>query len=249
MYQKATQPLSTGKLLDNTMQLYRSSFTKSLPFVIIIALLTSMPNPWMAHSLGADDQLVQDPFALLKGVNIAASFIIVLVNLVLYIAVIHVIAAVMNNSYQNIASSLIIGLRKFIPILIASIVYVIALVSGTLLLIIPGVILSMSLIFFMPLMVVDNQGIIESLTSSHRLVWGEWWRTSTVLTIPVLFYCIFLILMLILSLSLSSVEEVLSGTSLFSATGNILLNILLLPFFLSIVLVQLNDLKLRKCAI
>ena len=63
------------------------------------------------------------------------------------------------------------------------ILFTLAVMIGTLLLIIPGLILMVSLLLCFPTALFDRQGPGFRLTESHRLVWGNWWRTAAILSV------------------------------------------------------------------
>ena len=54
------------------------------------------------------------------------------------------------------------------------------------LLIIPGIILMVSLLLCYPTALFDNKGPVSALSESHRLVWGNWWRTFVMLSVGVI---------------------------------------------------------------
>ena len=60
-----------------------------------------------------------------------------------------------------------------------AILYGLAIVVGLILLVIPGIILSISLCLAFYLVALENKGAVDSLKSSHALVKGYWWRTAT----------------------------------------------------------------------
>jgi hypothetical protein len=116
-------------------------------------------------------------------------------------------------------------------------------------LVIPGIILSISLVFYSALIINDNESIFSSLKSSHRLVWGNWWRTATVFLVPMFFFfVIYTGLLMIFGLSgwaggfdgdmQSMMAYLVAFSTVMSAIG--------MPMVYSILLVQLHDLKLRK---
>jgi hypothetical protein len=66
------------------------------------------------------------------------------------------------------------------------ILYGLAVAGGTVLLILPGIYLAISLVFSGFPIVLDRLGPLQGLRESHRLVKGSWWRTATLLTIAVI---------------------------------------------------------------
>src|SRR6185436_7587793 len=67
----------------------------------------------------------------------------------------------------------------FPRIFVASLLFIVV-VSLSLIVIIPGLILMQSLMFYLPAIVLDDRDAIESLGYSHQFVWGLWWRTAAI---------------------------------------------------------------------
>jgi hypothetical protein len=113
---------------------------------------------------------------------------------------------------------------------------------GTLLLLVPGIILSLSLLFHINFIVLDAKKAYGSLKASYALVKGSWWRTAGVLTVPmVLLLLFYFILMMLLGFivkfaGIDGIAELI--INLFSIAST--------PFFLTVLYVQFHDLKLRK---
>jgi len=147
------------------------------------------------------------------------------------------------------AGALRSALRK-LPLLIALIILnMLALMVGFILLIVPGLILIVSLVLAMPILLLEDKGPIDSLTSSHKLVWGNWWRTAAILTVGGI---IIFVLYVILGLLAAAVAPFLAGgeaavaavVSLFIVLA--LAGILISPYFVSLILNIYWDLKLRR---
>jgi len=147
------------------------------------------------------------------------------------------------------AGALQSALRK-LPLLIALIILnMLALMVGFILLIVPGLILIVSLVLAMPILLLEDKGPIDSLTSSHKLVWGNWWRTAAILTVGGI---IIFVLYMILGLIAAAVAPFLAGgeaavvavVSLFIVLA--LAGILISPYFVSLILNIYWDLKLRR---
>jgi len=73
-----------------------------------------------------------------------------------------------------------------IPVLLSTMLYAAILALGTVLLIVPGIFLSVSLMFYMYAQVFENSGVTESLKRSRALLEGNWRHAATVLFITFL---------------------------------------------------------------
>lgn len=74
-------------------------------------------------------------------------------------------------------------LKRYIPLLIASIVFGIIVMLGFVALIIPGIFLSIKLVFFSYAILIDNEDIVGSLKKSWRMVKGKWWNVFALMLI------------------------------------------------------------------
>lgn len=102
--------------------------------------------------------------------------------------------------------------------------------------------------FYLPLILIENQGIIKSLLKSASLVWGNWWRTFWVQVTPWLVYFLVIILIryatkLPLYIYFFPLER---EPTLLATCVHVLLFAIFLPWFASNMLVQLRELELRK---
>ena len=96
------------------------------------------------------------------------------------------IAAIGTGGDLGIGAALQASLTRLPALFLMMILFMLALMLGTLLLIIPGIILMVSLVLCFPTALFENKGPVAALTESHRLVWGNWWRTAAMLTVGVI---------------------------------------------------------------
>jgi len=244
MFQYANQPQSIGKVLDNGIRLCLSSFKSVVGIALLGAIISNIPN-LLTPTPHAGQALQAGQMKQLGGIMLIASF----VGMAFFNALIYRINASASNEETSLGAALITGLKKLIPVLIGMLLYILIVMLGSVLLVIPGIILMMSLFFYSILIVVDDRTIFDALKTSHRLVWGNWWRTSTVLMVPAA-------LMLVIYSAIGFVAGVGAGLSggVEQTTGmpvtvtlfSIAVGTIGGPLFYAIMLVQLHDLKLRK---
>jgi hypothetical protein len=88
------------------------------------------------------------------------------------------------------------------------------------------------------------------LLRSHKLVWGHWWRTTAVLTVAfIIVGVIYAALGFVVALILPFVArgaDPLIFTLINSVVLNVVIQVLVLPFFLGLILSLYWDLKLRR---
>ncbi len=102
-------------------------------------------------------------------------------------------------------------------------------------------------IFYLLLIVIENKGIIAALKKSAQLVWGNWWQNFWILMTPLLCYMIFLMIVrYIFRIDLPIYFIDSSPSSKIIPILYMLLFSLFLPWNAAILIVQMQDLELRK---
>lgn len=77
----------------------------------------------------------------------------------------------------DLSEALALSVHKFLPLIAMYILFYLIVIFGTVLLIIPGIFLSLKLAYSQYFILLDNKGVIESLRLSWLIVKGNWWRT------------------------------------------------------------------------
>ena len=77
----------------------------------------------------------------------------------------------------SLESSAKIASKSFFKFVIATILYGLIVFGGFILLIIPGIILSIRLLFYPYAIILDNSKAVDSLKRSWRITKGRWWKT------------------------------------------------------------------------
>ena len=173
--------------------------------------------------------------------------ITIIISIVFYNAMYYRTHYMVQDPDKDFANALATGIKKGLPVFLASILFGLAVMLGLLALIVPGVILSLSLLLYQALIIIDDEGIFSSLKASHRLVQGNWWRTATVFFIPALIVMVvYMILVFVFGLTYTLIEGQETALNFGADMLSILISAVLSPLFIAIVLVQLNDLKLRS---
>ena len=146
---------------------------------------------------------------------------------------------VANQRDDDFTEALLIGFKKFPAVLVAVILYTIAVMLGFILLVVPGIILSLSLAFYIYFIALDSLGGYEALKASHKLVWGNWWRTMSIFMAPSIVLMVIYFPMKMLAAFVGA-----SNNTLISVITN-LLTAFIMPYFVALAYVQFHDLKLR----
>lgn len=246
MYQLATAPRGIGQVLDSVFQLARTAFGRLLPFALISGVLGIVPFVYLFMSGAMTDQAALATLAFSPGYWLSVGGMAILM-IVIYGAALVRGESIAQGEDVGLGASFGRAAPLFLTMLLAGILYAIVLGIGMVLLIVPGLIVMVSLYMFLPAIVLDGKGIVESLKYSHGLVWGNWWRTATVVTIAVvIMYVLFVIIGLVLGFffAFGGVDPV--TVFLVQGVTSFLGGLLVMPFFCALYLEVYRDLKMRK---
>ena len=243
MYEKPTEPLSIGGVLDDGFRLLKACFGKAFILGVIISLLTNTPNALLQLSVQDGDVGTGSAVA---GFLLLACF---LVAVIFYGALVALVDGIANGEDPSIQDACRVGMKRYLPVLGCLITYALLVLLGYFALLIPGVILTVSLLFANYLVVTDNLGVIEALKRSHRLVWGDWWRTSIMLTILA-----FIFMVIYLFIAIIGGVGVLAGDDGASVPAVNFISLVVVPLISALItpptyafgMAIFNDLKMRK---
>jgi len=170
------------------------------------------------------------------------------IYMILIAAVVYRLGATAELHEARAGQALTRGVRCVLSLIGAAILYFLAMAGGLILLIVPGIILSLSLSFGFFAIVLDGESALGALKRSHRLVWGNWWRTLAVVSVPVVIVMILYLGLaiafgatLVMSDGRPSNDAMITANLIEAAIGGITA-----PLIYSIMIAQYHDLKLRK---
>jgi hypothetical protein len=250
------QPQGIGAVLDTAFQLYKASLAAVWPISLLLAIVDMPPTLYRMFSGQPLPDVTGTPsiemiLSLLdpvsSGIGLISGVLALWVMSALYLKQ----RAVGVDEPLSVGDALLTALKRLGPVLGATILFVIAVAVGMMLLLVPGLILGVSLMMYVTLLLFENKGAVDSLTGSHKLVWGNWWRTSAILSVA-------FILILVIFVALSVVAAIIApfaGLALqddtMMALGSELIfnaafNVFLMPFFTAVMIALYWDLKLRK---
>lgn len=238
------EPASIAKILDASFKLFKVSFKKTIGFGLLIGLISA--------GVGILAALVAQGFigsgaAIESGIGIllpVLMFLGLLSYFWLYGALIFRIDDVVKQGDASFSEALGVGLQKFPTMLLGALLYSLAIILGLVVLVVPGLILSLSLFFYAYYIVLEDYSAYQSLKASHKLVWKDWWRTAGVFTVPGVLAIIIIMGFGVIAGFLGgySDNELISWPDIFV---NILMGIFY-QYFYALGYVQFHDLKLRK---
>ncbi|GGY60656.1 hypothetical protein [Pseudoduganella albidiflava] len=169
MFTISSTPLGWIDVGRATQRLFFKSFLRVLPYALApVALLLGLLGlgVWVAGEHG-DREWILYLCALL-----------LLLCPALMSPLLHQVHACAHARPATARESLARGLRCLLPCLAASALFMLAVGSGAVLLLLPGLYLFVALSFWWPALVIDGVRPVEALKASRRLVRGHWWRVA-----------------------------------------------------------------------
>jgi hypothetical protein len=255
MTMKPTQPQSIGTVLDTAFQLYKGSLLKVIPLSLIIAVASLVPYIYVfirASSTGFRDPAVMATLMSGSGYWLAALGAMVLSTWGMAAMYARLDAIAGDESLTN-GAALGIATSRLLATLIAFLLFALAVGFGLVALLIPGLILMVSLMLSMTLVIVENKGPLTALSSSHKLVWGHWWRTAAILTIGfIIFFVLYFAVMFVMGMAMPFVfrggnpDDIVMMTQIFAVVLVGVVSLAVSPFYCALLLAIYYDLKLRK---
>ncbi|MFC4309185.1 hypothetical protein ACFPN2_08850 [Steroidobacter flavus] len=246
------QPQGIGGVLDTAFQLYKESLGAVWPISLLIAVMSLLPGLYFLF-IGMS---ALDPQAIASGnMSFFRNMVVVVLITVLpsmwgASAMLLKQRAIGSDESMSTGEAFRVALVRLLPLIGATIVYGVAITLGSILLIVPGLILMLSLIMYMALVVFDTKGPIDAVVGSHKLVWGNWWRTCAVFTVTaillfVLFIAVGFVVAIITPFAGMAADSLVAGMVV-QLVLNAVVNILISPFTSAVMIALYWDLKLRK---
>jgi hypothetical protein len=250
---RPSQPQSIGGVLDTTFQLFRAALLRVLPLAILSAIAGSVATVYLVVKslVGNSD----NPVAAIEGAQDLTYWMLYAIGVALSLwaaaAVYLQMNAIGNGEHDSVGAALAQAAGRIPALLLMLVLLVLVLIAGFVLLLIPGFILMVSLLFSLCVLLFEGKGPVDSLRSSHRLVWGSWWRTTAILTVGFIIILVMYVVAGVLVglaipfLSIAADSVLLVGllTGLFV---NAVVALIATPFYVALFIAIYWDLKLRK---
>lgn len=256
MFELPSLPQEMGEIVIQGLRLGRLLYRRLLNLTTIIAFLGLVPT--VAQVWGKGDEVSFDMPSFTDSAALSEWFrqfygsygvtLLIVGALTLFpeIVLLRRIGAAVRGVKETRGEEMRQALKLWPWALLATVLYLLVVALG-LLLIVPGVILGISLMFCFYAVVLDGSRPLPALNASHHLVWGHWWRT---LGLMILFYLAFALLDILLSsafgLGLDAGQPVHARDLFKAAVLDMVLVAFLSPFVFCIQFLYYRDLKLRK---
>jgi len=249
-----TQPQGIGGVLDTAFQLYKSSFGAVWPISLLMAAVNVVPILFLVFGLSSLDPsaLATNPLAMYgEPTMLIVAVLCGLLGLWIASALFLKQRAIGGDEAMTTGDALQAASRRVLTMFVAGILFGVAVVVGLILLVVPGLILMVSLILYMTLALFEDKGPVDSLVGSHKLVWGNWWRTCGVLTVMgillfVILFAVGFIMALVIPFAGIALADAFVVGMIVQAVSNAAFYLFLGPLGTAMLIALYWDLKLRK---
>lgn len=266
----ATTPQSNFRLLIRGLKLYVASFKHVFGLALLFSTIVFIPE-YIAIAKGVS--LLALP-QLFQFYNIFF-FLVDMMALFVFVALLWRIRCVITNQHESILDDFKVASKNIFLILGAAIIFALIISLFVLFLItLPAMsflntptqssvtvalgfiflyfcivaYIFYTLVFSIPLILTEDKGVLTAFEKSYLLVWGNWWRVFLVLTTPLfIYYMVLYIIQHVFFVNLSiPYGEDYHYQDLLVLIINVVWVAFVVPFFGSLLLLQLRDLELRK---
>lgn len=161
------------KLANVANRAFGSAIRNFWVFAALTALLVALPQVLIALLIGDVQDIANS--GLTPSLIAVGILIPVIGTFVLQGAIVRGAIVDFNSGRANLGDCFATGLRHFFPIIVISILVSLGVALGTLLLVIPGIMIAVAWIVAVPSRVVENAGIFDSIRRSADLTRGNRW--------------------------------------------------------------------------
>ncbi len=203
-----------GRVMERTFSVIGKNFATFLLAAIILVGI-----PAFITALGQGNA----PFPASPGAWAITAFGWVLSLVGTYVLQAALVFGTVNSLHGKpvvLKNALEVGLKNFLPLLGLAIISSLAIAFGTMLLIVPGMILSVLWCVGAPALVVEKRGIFESLQRSRDLTRGHRWPIFGLIVIYFIVY-------MVIAGTFSGISVATGGT--FDGTGNMVVSMIFTP--------------------
>jgi len=245
-----SHPVSMAKILDLSIKLFVASFQKLIGFFVLMAMPPLVVGVMVLIAMGIfpeefkhfmSEQGTDPTFGIILLVlGLLMALVFSVLYFVSYPGMIYRIANVANEREDSLKEAMQVGLKKLPSMMLAVLLLSLVLMLGFVLFVIPGIILSLSTMYYPYFIVIDSLGALAALKASHNLVWGHWWRTATIFMAPVVMMMVCYVILGLMTAFL------FADDSFVPSIINMFFSAFTTPYFFTLGYVQFHDLKMRQ---
>src|SRR5436853_1411101 len=186
--QGISRELSFGEIFTKTFSLYRQDFAKYFLLFAIVGVVIQVATTLAMQSfvlpippVNPTSQQLSSYLSALLGALFLLIAVIFLVNIIFSTiaqgSAIKLASEQVTKGQANIGESVRFAVSKLLSIWALSIIVGILVVLGFIALIVPGIILAIMFSLALPVLLIENRGVTESMARSRQLVSHRWGKT------------------------------------------------------------------------
>jgi hypothetical protein len=251
-YELPTAPLSIGGVLDSAIRLYRDSIRRSWILALLYSVILGIFG--FFWSLAVNEAVVpgskpsfQTLAAIFSPAAIAGFAVATLVSMTFYGALMKTLSLwAKGDESHSLGGVIAVGVRRLPAVVLGAVVFVLAMMIGLILLVVPGIYIFGKFQLWMPAIFVDDASAMDAIGISWRLTRGRWWRGTAILTVALIMLYVFSLPQALVSgiITVSHWNPVESAivTQLIAVVSSTIV----VPMFAAILIVMYHDFKLRS---
>ena len=240
------RPLTLGDILDRTLTLYQHNFSLLVGVVAVLAVPEAVLT-WLVTTATGPIMTVHDQTAHWHTGGPLAGFAgMILVSALFQVLITGALARTISARYlgreQSVTGAYLgIGVRTFLKLFVASVLFTLFVSVGVIFFVIPGIYMAVMFAFFAQVIVLEpNARIFAGFSRSSALVRGSWWRVFGIL--------------LLIYIGIDLAEVIIAGVvdsafrtePVLATTLITVINILFKPVQLGAITLLYYDLRVRK---
>jgi hypothetical protein len=256
------QPQTVFQVVGNGYRLWIQTFSKAFPFALLVGVLNVCLQLGMARytNLYADASTVDQQAVVaadsagFSGALLLSTLAFTIISLILHAGMAYRINAAANETEVAFDQAFYVGCKKAFSLMGVYFLNFVAIMIGFILLIAPGFVVAVFMVFSYLIVVITDKSAMESVRESFRLVSGNFWR---VIGCFILMTLVYIAIALLLGLAIGLIG-VVAGSLMDSEVRNahfaqyggiVVMGVgftILYPLFTTFLLAILYDLQNRK---
>jgi hypothetical protein len=246
------RPLALGEILDVAIKLVRRNWRTLCVLVLIVALPVAVIDFLVTTSTTTYDATLDvrspEDGSAYDGGQFVNTVLGIAVYLIASVGCVQAVGEAYMGRRPDWRSPLRFAVRRALPALALSILYVLGVFLGAFAILIGAVFLSVRWSVSMPALVLERRGPVASLGRSWNLVGGFWWKCFGTLLIA---YLLLIVVSIAFGAVLGGLLAALSSVDSFlglllQEALNVILQVFTLPLFAAVTVVLYVDLRVRK---
>lgn len=240
MFSLAMRPQNALEIFWQGVQLWARQLRYVAPIAVVFAALALMPHFFVPE--------LESGTAMRDLFTVHAMFFIsyFIIGLTIFSVILLRIYLDVNDMPGGFFVALIRVLKRLPFIITVEIVARLLVMVGFFLLFFPGIYIYVVLFMGLPLVILQNEGVVSALKRSFAITRYNWWHAAVVILLPIIIYWSLDYLIYLIPLAHPFVQNVASDNGwVLKAILHFVLTTLFLPYVGALVVILLRDLELR----